>query len=97
MFETWVLVCLIGTQNICHTLSDLHGPYETKKECVARAYEIAADLPEHMPNYEAVKYKCMKVDEDLKGKIKTSYDTEKKNTQGKSERLYHQEWRQETH
>jgi hypothetical protein len=39
----------------------------------------------------------MQVEEDLKGKIKTSYDTEKKETQGKSERLYHQEWRQETH
>ena len=75
MFETWVLVCLIGTQNICHTLSDLHGPYETKKECVARAYEIAAELPEHMPNYEAVKYKCMKLEKNLEGKINTRWHT----------------------
>ena len=95
MFETWVLICAIGSP-LCHTLVDEYGPYTNKKQCITRAYEIAAELPEHMPNYEAVKYKCMQVEEDLKGKIKTSYDTEKKNTQGKSQRLYHQEWRQET-
>ncbi len=27
MFEAFVLVCLMGTNNICHTLQDLEGPY----------------------------------------------------------------------
>ena len=53
MFETLVLVCVIGTTNICHTLEDLEGPYKTKQECISRAYEIAADLPSYMPNYQA--------------------------------------------
>ena len=58
MFETWVLICAIGSP-LCHTLVDEYGPYTNKKQCITRAYEIAADLPEHMPNYEAVKYKCI--------------------------------------
>ena len=41
MFEAFVLVCLIGTNNVCHTLEDLEGPYKTEKQCVKRAYEIA--------------------------------------------------------
>ena len=41
MFEALVLVCLIGTTNVCHTLQDLEGPYTTEKQCVSRAYEIA--------------------------------------------------------
>ena len=94
MFETWVLICAMGSP-LCHTLVDEYGPYKNKQQCIERAYEIAVELPEHMPNYEAVKYKCMKVDEDLKGKIKTSYDTEKEKRQFKG--FYHQEWRQETH
>ena len=77
MFETWVLVCAMGTP-LCHTLADVEGPYETRKQCITRAYEIAAELPEHMPNYEAVKYKCMKVEEDLKGKINTTWQIKRK-------------------
>ena len=69
MFEAFVLVCLIGTNNVCHTLEDLEGPYKTEKQCTTRAYEIAMALPEYMPNYVAVKYKC-KIEE---GKIKTTW------------------------
>jgi|TARA_R100000995_G_scaffold65619_1_gene34612 hypothetical protein len=72
MFETWVLICAIGSP-LCHTLVDEYGPYNNKKQCIERAYEIAVDLPEHMPDYEAVKYKCVTVKEDLKGKIKTKW------------------------
>jgi hypothetical protein len=72
MFETWVLICAIGSP-LCHTLVDEYGPYHNKKQCIERAYEIAVDLPEHMPDYEAVKYKCVTVKEDLKGKIKTKW------------------------
>ena len=60
MFETFVLVCVIGTSNICHTLSDLEGPYKTKQECIDRAYEIGVELPNYMPNFQALKYKCVR-------------------------------------
>ena len=58
MFEAFVLVCMIGDSNVCHTLKDLEGPYETKQECIARTYEMAADLPDYMPTFQALKYKC---------------------------------------
>ena len=45
--------------NVCHTLEDTEGPYETKKACIQRAVEIAMELPEYMPNYYATKYKCL--------------------------------------
>ena len=71
MFETLVLVCMIGTSNICHTLADLEGPYKTKQECIARAYEIGADLPEYMPSFQAMKYKCVEIEEDGEDKVRT--------------------------
>ena len=70
MFETLVLVCMIGTSNICHTLADLEGPYENKNKCISRAYEIAKDLPEYMPNSQAMKYKCIEIEEN-KDKVST--------------------------
>ncbi len=80
MFETWVLVCAIGSP-LCHTLVDEYGPYNNKKQCITRAYEIAAELPEYMPNYEAVKYKCIKVEKDLEGKINTTWQKKERNPQ----------------
>ena len=59
MFETFVLVCMINNPELCHTLSDLYGPYKTKNECVTRAYEIAIELPEYMPQHVAVRYRCL--------------------------------------
>jgi len=49
---------MIGNSDVCHTLKDLEGPYETKQECIARTYEMAADLPDYMPTFQALKYKC---------------------------------------
>ena len=49
---------MVSNPNLCHTLSDLYGPYDTKKECEQRAYEIAKELPEYMPAYIPMKYKC---------------------------------------
>ena len=69
MFETWVLICAIGSP-LCHTLVDEYGPYNIKKQCITRAYEIAADLPSYMPNYQALKYKCIKGKETIEGKVK---------------------------
>jgi len=71
MFEAYVLVCVIGNANVCHTLSDLEGPYKTRQECIARTYEIAVNLPLYMPNYEALKYKCFENNEDAEGKVRT--------------------------
>ena len=70
MFETFVLICVIGNSNVCHTLSDLEGPYETKQECIERAYEIGEELQSYMPNFQALKYKCS---EEIKG-TRTNYD-----------------------
>ena len=61
---------MIGASNVCHTLSDLHGPYKTKEECVQRAYEIGQELPNYMPNYVALKYKCFNSEDD-EGKVRT--------------------------
>ena len=47
--------------------------YQTKQECISRAYEIAADLPSYMPNYQALKYKCIKDRETIEGKIRTQW------------------------
>ena len=58
MFEAFVFVCLLKDPQTCQTLADIHGPYKTEKQCVSRAYEIAVDLPEYLPEYIAVKYKC---------------------------------------
>ena len=64
----------MGTTNICHTLEDLEGPYKTEKECTTRAYEIAVELPSYMPNFYALKYKCM----IEKGKVKTTWQKKQK-------------------
>jgi len=61
MFETMVLVCLATNPNFCQQLQDLNGPYQEKTQCIQRAYEIARELPEYMPGYVAMKYKCMDV------------------------------------
>ena len=72
MFETFVLICSISNPNMCHTLSDTYGPYDSKKQCIQRAYEIGEELPNHMPDYVAVKYKCFKTEES-KGKVRTQW------------------------
>ena len=58
MFETMVLICLLTNPQTCQTLLDTEGPYKTERECEIRAYEIAMELPEYMPNYIATKYIC---------------------------------------
>jgi len=60
MFEAFVLVCMLLDPNNCQTLKDTQGPYETERQCEVRAYEIAMELPQYMPEYIAVKYKCNK-------------------------------------
>ena len=69
MFEAFVFVCMLKDPTNCRTLADLEGPYKTEKECTTRAYEIAVELPSYMPNFYALKYKCM----IEKGKVKTTW------------------------
>ena len=49
MFEAFVLICLLKDPEVCQTLQDVEGPYIKKSQCIKRAYEIAMDLPEWMP------------------------------------------------
>jgi len=98
MFEAYVLICLMGNSEICHTLKDLEGPYETKQECIARTYQMAADLPLYMPQFQALKYKCLETD-DSEGKVRIGYgrNKEKETQKHWHEGSYHQGWSQETH
>ena len=91
MFEAYVLVCMIGNSNICHTLKDLEGPYKTKQECIVRTYEMAADLPDYMPMFQALKYKCFEDKES--DKMRINYGN--KNTQRHDEGS-HDKWRSKT-
>jgi hypothetical protein len=65
MFEAFVLVCMLKDPTVCHTLQDTEGPYTKEQQCVSRAYEIAIDLPDWMPEYIATKYKCITNQEKL--------------------------------
>ena len=65
MFEAFVLVCMLKDPTVCHTLQDTEGPYTKEQQCVSRAYEIATDLPDWMPEYIATKYKCITNQEKL--------------------------------
>ena len=58
MFEAFVFICMLKDPTNCQTLQDTQGPYIKESQCIKRAYEIAMDLPEWMPEYVAVKYKC---------------------------------------
>ena len=51
---------MLRDPTICQTLQDTQGPYQIEIQCEVRAYEIAMELPEYMPEYVAVKYKCNK-------------------------------------
>jgi len=58
MFEAFVFICMLKDPTNCQTLQDIQGPYVKESQCIKRAYEIAMDLPEWMPEYIATKYKC---------------------------------------
>ena len=60
MFEAFVYICMLKDPEVCRTLKDIKGPYQTEKQCEVRAYEIAMELPDWMPEYIAVRYKCDK-------------------------------------
>tara|TARA_E500000178_G_scaffold262548_1_gene259575 strand:+ start:3899 stop:4102 length:204 start_codon:yes stop_codon:yes gene_type:complete len=65
MFEAFVYVCMLKDPTMCYTLKDIEGPYRTEKQCEVRAYEIAMELPDWMPEYIATRYKCITNQEKL--------------------------------
>jgi hypothetical protein len=73
MFEAFVLVCMLKDPTVCHALHDTEGPYTKQSQCVKRAYQIAIELPDWMPEYVATKYKCI----NKQNKIDINHDTEK--------------------
>ena len=48
MFEAFVFVCMLKDPTNCRTLADTQGPYRTE----------AVELPDWMPEYLAIRYKC---------------------------------------
>lgn len=58
MFEAVVLVCYLGLSSDCKELRDTRGPYDTEMLCKQRVDEIASELPDYLPAYQAMGYKC---------------------------------------
>jgi len=65
MFEAFVYICMLKNPEVCQTLKDIKGPYQTEKQCEVRAYEIAMELPDWMPEYIATRYKCVSDEQKL--------------------------------
>ena len=59
MYELFVLACLVTNPNQCVTLEDLYGPYDTHDKCLTRAYVIAREMSEYIPDYFPRSYKCL--------------------------------------
>ena len=70
MYELFVLACLMSDPNKCTTLADLHSPHKTHDKCLARAYEIASEMPSYVPQYFPKAYKCLDMEKEG-SKIKT--------------------------
>lgn len=58
MFTTILLVCHLANPNDCVLLKDNRGPYETKLECVERAYEMIWDLNNSPAPVKPVAFSC---------------------------------------
>ena len=70
MYELFVLACLISNPTQCVTLEDLYSPHKTHDKCLARAYEIASEMPSYVPQYFPKAYKCLDMSKEG-SKIKT--------------------------
>ena len=82
MFEAFVLVCLIGTNNVCHTLEDLGGPYKTEKQCTTRAYEIAMEdriITEEERKFLKLQAKTLGLDQERIDYIESWYNSNLEN------------------
>jgi len=62
MFTTFVKVCSLVMAMECTEFEDTRGPYATKEECKARAYEMAEDLKAVVEPPVEFSYKCVPKD-----------------------------------
>ena len=58
MFQALVMACLAYNIEYCKILEDQIGPYESRKQCQARAFEMSEAVHRHMPGYKAMKWRC---------------------------------------
>ena len=65
MYELFVLACLISNPTQCVTLEDLYSPHKTHDKCLARAYEIASEMPSYVPQYFPKAYKCLDMEKKV--------------------------------
>ena len=65
MFKVIVTVCLIIDPTKCMFIENTEYPvvYETFDQCKARALEIGSDVPNYIPQWRAVRWKCLKIRE----------------------------------
>ncbi len=58
MFEAWVMVCVMGMDNVCFPAQDTRGPYKTHDECYERTVEMSANILTDIPLHVPVGWKC---------------------------------------
>jgi hypothetical protein len=65
MFKVIVTVCLIIDPSKCMFIENIQYPvvYETFEQCKARALEIGSDVPNYIPQWRAIRWKCLKIRE----------------------------------
>lgn len=65
MFKVIVTVCLIIDPTKCMFIENIQYPvvYETFEQCKARALEIGSDVPNYIPQWRAIRWKCLKIRE----------------------------------
>lgn len=65
MFKVIVTVCLIIDPSKCMFIENTEYPvvYETFEQCKARALEIGSDVPNYIPQWRAIRWKCLKIRE----------------------------------
>lgn len=59
MFTTFVKVCSVVAITECTEFEDTLGPYATREECKARAYEMAVDIRTVIKEPMDFSYKCV--------------------------------------
>jgi hypothetical protein len=65
MFKAVVTICLINSATVCMILENFQYPvvYETYEQCKERALEMGSQVPEYMPKWKAIRWKCIKIKE----------------------------------
>ena len=65
MFKVLITVCMINNPAQCMFIENTKYPvvYETFESCKARALEIGSEVPNYLPNWKAIRWKCQKIKE----------------------------------